>query len=191
METRNSKPEVPNSNIYLTGFMGSGKSTVGPLVARRLGAHFADLDDVIAGRVGQPVPVIFEKEGEACFRECEAEALRAVSEANGQAVIATGGGTLVREENLRRALQSGSVVYLRAPARVLAERLRDTAAERPLLQSGDRGRPLAGAALTRRIEALLAERRPFYERAHATVDTVDASPKETVRAVVNALRIST
>lgn len=181
------KNQRPKTKIYLTGFMGSGKSTVGPMVAQRLGARFVDLDDVIAERAGRSIPAIFAAEGEAGFREREAEALEAVSRAEGAAVIATGGGTLTREENLQRALRTGFVVYLRAPARVLAERLCAAAARRPLLQDED-GQPLAGAALARRIERLLAERRSFYERAHAAVDTADATPEETAQAVAERLR---
>ena len=175
--------DSPNPQIYLTGFMGSGKSTVGPLVGARLGRRFLDLDDLIAERAGRAIPAIFEAEGEAGFRRREADALRAVSREDGRVVVATGGGTLVQEENLERARASGTVVYLHAPAAVLAERLRDTAAERPLLQSEEDGTPLAGAALTRRIETLLAERRPCYERAHRTVDTAEASPEATAEAV--------
>lgn len=179
--------DSPNPQIYLTGFMGSGKSTVGPLVGARLGRRFLDLDDLIAERAGRAIPAIFEAEGEAGFRRREADALRAVSREDGRAVVATGGGTLVQEENLERARASGTVVYLHAPAAVLTERLRDTAAERPLLQS-EGGRPLAGAALARRIETLLAERRPFYQHAHVTIDTAEAPPEATAEAVIDALR---
>ncbi|PSQ80834.1 MAG: shikimate kinase [Bacteroidetes bacterium QS_8_68_15] len=183
MDSPTPNPEPRNAPIYLTGFMGSGKSTVGPLAAVRLGWRFLDLDELIAERAGRPIPAIFAAEGEAGFRRREAEALRAVSREERDAVVATGGGTLVQPENLKRARASGTVVYLRAPAAVLAERLADAAAERPLLQSEEDGTPLAGAALTRRIETLLAERRPCYERAHRTVDTAEASPEATAEAV--------
>lgn len=182
----NSKLQTTQAKVYLTGFMGSGKSTVGPLVAERLGWHFLDLDDVITERAGRPIPAIFAEEGEGGFRQREAEALRAAGE-EAQTVVATGGGTLVQEENLRHALRTGLVVYLRASPAVLAERLRSAAAERPLLQ-GTAGQPLTGAALTQRIETLLAERRRFYERAHATVDAARVQPKETAEAVVEVVR---
>ncbi|PSQ99495.1 MAG: shikimate kinase [Bacteroidetes bacterium QS_9_68_14] len=182
-----SKTQNPKSKVYLTGFMGSGKSTVGPRVARRRGARFVDLDNVIAERAGRAIPAIFEAEGEAGFRKREAAALRAVSKQASAQVVATGGGTLVQEENLQRALGSGVIVYLRAPAATLADRLREAAARRPLLQ-GEGGQPLAGAALTRRIEALLSERQRFYERAHVTVDTAEATPEESAEAVVEAAR---
>lgn len=183
MKTKNQKPKP---KVYLTGFMGSGKSTAGPLVARRLGWRFLDLDDVIAERAGRSIPELFEDGGEKDFRRREAEALRRVSEEAGEAVVATGGGALVPEENRRRARQSGLVVYLRAPARVLAERLAREAAERPLLQDED-GKPLAGAALTRRIERLLSERRRFYEQAPLAVDTADASPEETAAIIAEVV----
>ena len=175
------------SKIYLTGFMGSGKSTAGSLAATRLGARFLDLDDIIAERAGRALPVIFEEEGEAGFRRREAQALQSVSESDGRVVVATGGGALVQEENLRHALEDGTVVYLRAPAEVLAARLEPAAAGRPLLQDED-GCPLAGVALTRRIEALLDARHPFYERAHHTVDTGEVTPQETAGALARAVR---
>ena len=88
--------DSPNPQIYLTGFMGSGKSTVGPLVGARLGRRFLDLDDLIAERAGRAIPAIFEAEGEAGFRRREADALRAVSREDGRAVVATGGGCSCR-----------------------------------------------------------------------------------------------
>ena len=175
------------SKIYLTGFMGSGKSTVGPLVAQRLGWRFLDLDDVIAERAGQPIPAIFERGGEAEFRRREIEALREVAKRSSEVVVATGGGALTQAENMKCARGSGFVVYLQAPTNVLAERLRGTAAERPLLQ-GEGGVALTGGALIQHIESLLAERRPCYEQAHGTVPTAANTPAETAAEVVRMLR---
>ena len=182
-----SKIDKPVSKIYLTGFMGSGKSTVAPLVARRLGWRFLDLDAVIEEQAGHSISAIFASEGEAGFRRREAEALRQVSEASSEDVVATGGGALVREENLQRALGSGLVVYLQAPAKVLAARLEGEAAERPLLQEAG-GQPLAGTALVRHLEAMLAQRRPFYQRAHVMIETARQTPQEAAGAVATALR---
>lgn len=167
--------------------MGSGKSTVGPLVAESLCARFVDLDEVIVERAGRSIPAIFEEEGEAGFRRREAEALQAVSREAGTVIVATGGGTLVQEENLQHALRSGTIVYLRTPAATLAGRLEAEAPKRPLLQAED-GQPLSGQALAHRIEHLLAGRRSFYERAHLTVRTDARTPRETAAAVAKHLR---
>ena len=182
------QPQVQKllSKIYLTGFMGSGKSTVGPLVAQRLGWRFLDLDDVIVEQAGQPIPAIFEEGGEAEFRRRETDALREVAKMSSGAVVATGGGTLTQAENMERARNSGFVVYLQAPVDVLAGRLRGTAAERPLLQ-GEGGNALTGPALIQHIESLLAERRPCYEQAHGTVPTAANTPAETAAEVVRML----
>ena len=153
--------------VYLTGFMASGKSTVGPLVADRLGYRFADLDWLIEARAGRTIPALFASGGEAAFRKAEAEALAETTRGEG-VVVATGGGALVDPANLRTARAAGTVVWLRASVPVTLARLGD-AAGRPLLH--DRaGRPLAGDALALRVRRLLADREPFYAQADLAVD---------------------
>ena len=175
---------MPPLRIYLTGFMGSGKSTVGPRLATALGYSFIDLDEAIEHRAGRPIRQLFAEEGEAAFRQLERELLRETT-VREHLVVALGGGALTFEENLRLALGAGRVVYLRASADVLARRLRSGRAVRPLLL-GDDGRPLSDADLRARIEAMLERRAPFYERAHLAVDAGRA-PDVTVRAIVDAL----
>lgn len=174
------------SKIYLTGFMGSGKSTVGPLVADRLGWGFLDLDAWIEERAGKPIPAVFAEKGEAHFRAMEAEVLRATTGGE-HLVVALGGGALTDEDNLRLAKTNGAVVYLRAAPAELARRLKGTADERPLLQDED-GRPLSDEERHQRIRQLLDKRAPYYEQAHATVDTDAQSVDETAKAVIDALR---
>src|SRR4051812_23973084 len=163
--------------IFLIGFMGTGKSTVGRLLAAEIGFAFTDLDDVITRAAGRSVPQIFASEGEAGFRAREEAAVRAAA-AMRRTVIATGGGAACREANLAAMLAAGRVVALSAPP---AEVLRRTGggAGRPLLQG--KGDPEAVAA------ALLAEREPFYARAHVRVDTVGKAPAEVAREVLRAL----
>ncbi len=175
----------PTSNIYLTGFMACGKSTVGPLLARRLGYVFVDLDDEIEARVGKTIPALFEEVGEAGFRRREAEALRATA-ARERVVVALGGGALADEKNLRWVLRNGFVVYLEVSSGELARRLRSTGGERPMLLD-ETGAPLSEATLHGRIEALLAQRRSFYEQAHIVV-AADRWPEEVVAATVRALQ---
>ena len=153
--------------IYLTGFMASGKSTAGPLVAKELDLHFIDLDDVIEAEAGQSIPSIFEAQGESAFRRLESEALRATRD--GAGVVALGGGALVDADNLAFAKSHGTVVYLRVPVDELVRRLRDTAGERPLLLD-DTGTPLSDDDLRAKIDRMLTDRRPYYEQAHLTVN---------------------
>jgi shikimate kinase len=169
--------------VYLTGFMGSGKSTVGPLVADRLGYRFVDLDWMIEAREGRTVSNLFA-EGEAVFRAAEAEALAESTRGDGL-VVATGGGTLLAPANLHRARSAGVVVWLRATPEVTVRRLAD-ASGRPLLADA-RGVPLQGPALEGRIRTLMAAREPGYARADLTVGA-QGPPDVVAREVVQAVR---
>ena len=158
-------PDVP---IFLIGFMGSGKTTVGGLLAERLGWSFADLDDLIVRSAGLTVAEIFAREGEEGFRRRETEAVRAAA-AGRRSVVATGGGAACREENLELMLASGRVVALAVSA-AEAVRRTGTRSGRPLLDgSAD---PLAAET------ALLSVRQPFYARAHLRVETDRRTPAE-------------
>ena len=173
---------VPPS-VYLTGFMGSGKSTVGPLVADLLGYKFVDLDWLVEAREGRTVADLFA-EGEPAFRAAEARAL-AESTRRGGLVVATGGGTLLDAANLRRARAAGAVVWLRASPAVTLDRLADTSG-RPLLTDAT-GAPLRGEALAARVRELLAVRAPVYARAGLAVDA-DGAPAAVARDVAETLR---
>ncbi|MEM8600936.1 MAG: shikimate kinase [Bacteroidota bacterium] len=168
---------MPRANVYLTGFMGSGKSTVGPLLAAKLDAAFVDLDASIERTMGVPLTALFANHGEAAFRRAERAALRATTERYGL-VVAAGGGALLDEAAYRLAASAGTIVYLRMPIPVLAERLAPEAAARPLLHD-PAGHPLAGEPLADRISALLAQREAAYERADVIVQA-DALPAATV-----------
>ena len=164
--------------IFLIGFMGTGKSTVGRLLAAEIGFAFTDLDDVITRAAGHSVAQIFASEGEVGFRAREEQAVRAAT-AMRRTVIATGGGAACREANLAAMLAAGPVVALSAtPAEVI--RRTGTGPGRPLLHG--KADPEGVAA------ALLAEREPFYARAHQRVDTVGKAPAEVAREIVTGLR---
>ncbi|MES3629435.1 MAG: shikimate kinase [Longimonas sp.] len=157
--------------VYLTGFMGCGKSTVGRRLASRLDMPFVDTDDWIEKQIGMRIPEYFAEAGEAAFREQERNALEATA-AHPHAVVATGGGMLVDEARMQRAKELGTVVYLQVDVDTLYKRLAPEAASRPLLWDDD-GTPLQGTALRRHIADLLAWRAPAYERAHLQVDATD------------------
>ena len=177
-------PMTVPTRIYLTGFMGSGKSTLGPRLADRLGYDFVDLDRDIERAVGGTVQAIFANRGEEAFRRLETERLRAVSHAD-RMVIALGGGAVTREENLHFTKAQGRLIYLRMTPRHLADRLEKRAASRPMLH--EEGRPLSGASLRKRIAALLAQRESFYEQADIVLDVGKRSLESAVSMAMEAL----
>jgi 3-dehydroquinate synthase len=155
------------NNLVLTGFMGTGKTTTGRILAKRLGVAFVDTDDEIERRAGMSVSRIFDTAGETAFRELEREVLRETLSGRGQ-VIATGGGTLVPESN-RALARTAAIMCLTADPEAIRTRLKG-AADRPLLRTPE--------ALYR----LLAEREAVYSQ-FAQVDTTDLEPEETADEV--------
>jgi shikimate kinase len=154
--------------VYLTGFMASGKSTVGPRVASRLGQPFLDLDHLIAVQDGRSIPEMFAEEGEAYFRARETEALYTTAETD-DLVVALGGGAHGDDDTRAFAQEHGLVVCLEVSPATVLERAGDEAEERPLLQNDD-GTPLAEPEMRERIEQMLDERRPTYGEASHTID---------------------
>ncbi|MBX6377085.1 MAG: 3-dehydroquinate synthase, partial [Clostridia bacterium] len=159
-----------NGNVVLVGFMGSGKTTVGRILAERLGARFVDTDALVEEMAGKPIAALFAEDGEEAFRRLEAEAVRRVAVEGGQ-VIATGGGVPVDPANVERLAAKGVLVFLEAsPASVLARLGPDATGGRPLLAGGDAGE---------RARSLLEARRPAYARADGLVAT-DGVPPDAV-----------
>lgn len=152
-------------NVVLTGFMGTGKTTVGRLLAELLGFDFVDTDQIIEADNG-PIPVIFAEQGEDTFREIEAQVAATLADRTGM-VIATGGRLMLDPENAAVLGASGRVFCLTAPVEVILDRVvGDGTAHRPLLDSDDP----AG-----RIRALLIEREAAYA-AFESVETTERSP---------------
>jgi shikimate kinase len=156
------------TNVFLIGYRGSGKTATARLLAERLGWTWSDADAVLEARHGRTIRQIFADEGEAGFRDKEAEVLADLA-AGARQVIATGGGVILRAEN-RALLRRGLVVWLTAPAPVLWQRLQEDATTR------DRRPALAGGGLEE-IEQLLAARQPHYAAcADLVVDTTQREP---------------
>lgn len=152
-------------NIFLVGLMGAGKTSVGKLLAKRLGKTFCDCDHEIERTTGVKVALIFEIEGEAGFRAREEKALAELV-GRQDIVLATGGGAVLSAENRKRLSENGVVVYLRAAAADLWARTRHDK-NRPLLNIAD---PLF------RLQQLYDERDPLYRAvADIVVDTGDQS----------------
>jgi shikimate kinase len=160
--------------------MGTGKSAVGPLVARALGYTYVDLDREIEQAAGMSVAKIFAARGEPAFRALEAEALSQVSRRE-RCVVATGGGIVLSAANRRLLARTGHVVCLTASPAAIIRRTARTRQRRPLLD------PKAGD-LTATVRSLLAERAPFYRECHHMVDTT-GRPVAAVAREVAALHL--
>jgi shikimate kinase len=137
--------------------MGSGKSVVGALVAKRIQASFHDLDRMIEDEAGMPIPAIFANGGEAAFRAFESQILPGALEPG--SVVALGGGSLMDDANWRLVAATSSTVYLEVPFDTMWERIRKLS-----------GRPLASGRSRKEVLALFERRRPRYEQALHRVD---------------------
>lgn len=166
-------------NIYLIGFMGVGKSTVGKILAERLKRDFYDTDELIEACAGCSIPEIFARWGEPRFRELEEEAVAEVANRNGL-VVALGGGAPLREENWRLISRSGVTVYLKEAEEVLFFRLMEDSG-RPLLAS------LKGSERLARIRELLSAREPYYLRSDIVVECRGRPPREIAEEILGRL----
>jgi shikimate kinase len=162
------------NNIYLVGLMGSGKTTIGRALARRMGRRFFDSDHEIEHRTGVRIPVIFEHEGEAGFRKREAQTISELTQ-DVAIVLATGGGAILNPENREAMRSTGWVVYLDVPIHILLERTRHDS-NRPLLQVADP---------KERLTALRTQRDPLYREIADLV--IDGSRSNSNSAVAKVL----
>lgn len=154
--------------------MGSGKSSIGRLLAPSLGLPFIDLDQYIEQQQGLSVPALFESLGEAAFRDLERAALRTVAQ-GAPAVVATGGGAPCYFDNMSIMKAAGKTLYLKTSPEALALRLRPELGTRPLLNGQD------AQSLPGFIAGLLAKRAPFYEQADIVVLTDGQTKYDVVR----------
>ena len=172
------KSMVTRENIVLTGFMGSGKSAVGRLVAKRLRFQFVDTDQLVVKRAGMPIAGIFAEHGEEHFRDLETAALESLGESR-RCVIATGGGVVVKERNRAILKALGFVVWLTASEEVIFNRVARND-KRPLLQTENPRETIA---------KLLAARRPLYEgAADLMLDTTTFTHDAAADAVIAVAR---
>ncbi len=170
------KERLSGRSIYLIGMMGSGKTSTGRPLAKRLGYGFVDADAVIEQVAGCTIPEIFQRDGEEGFRLIESQVLNAISQRH-SLVVATGGGVVTKPENWGQ-LHSGIVVWLDVDQAKLIERLRNDSTQRPLLQQPD---PEAA------LENLLQQRRPLYGEADLTVVINDETPDDVADGILQLL----
>lgn len=169
------KPIAPDgSPIFLVGFMGAGKTTVGRELARHLGYDFIDLDELIAAQIGKSIPEIFAELGETEFRRLESAAIQSCSDLV-RCVVALGGGAYVREGNRRLVRAIGKTVWLECPLETCLERI-----------GGDESRPLLGDV--DQMRHLLAQRRASYAEADYVIGSGELTPEELVQRIVTILR---
>lgn len=161
------------ARVLLVGFMGTGKTAVGELLAKRLGYSFIDLDQRVTESCGMTISEIFAKKGEPFFRKAEKGQLQEVLKQE-SVVVATGGGAVIDPENRRLMKRAGVVVLLTARPEVILKRIGPMKG-RPLLEGGNK---LAT------IQKLLGERESFYREAMMTVDTSDNTIEETVQELL-------
>jgi shikimate kinase len=164
-------------NIFLVGMMGAGKTTIGKVLARKLGRTFLDTDHEIVRRTGVAIPVIFDIEGESGFRARERQVLEEVARMENM-VVATGGGIVLQEANRETLKSHGTIIYLRANADDLWRRTRH-----------DRNRPLLQTSNPQEVlRDLYDQRDPLYrEVAHITVDTSSQSVQQLANVLLQKL----
>jgi len=172
--------QAMQGKIILTGFMATGKTTTGKAVARRLRWRFVDSDREIVARAGKPIPEIFSEDGEAHFRRLEREVIAELAADPNPAVIASGGGALLDDDNYRALSKAGVIVCLSARPEIISKRVRRSEQLRPKLMESKK--PLDEA-----IAELMAARSKAYAKAEITIDTSDLSIREVAERVLEAV----
>jgi len=163
-------------NIYLVGFMGTGKTAIGKILAKSLGKDFVEMDEVIEQKEGRPIVDIFKDPGESHFRKLEKKLLVELSQKT-DLVVSCGGGLICDDQNLKILKESGTVFNLKSSPQKIYERTKKYA-HRPLLNVTD---PV------KQIEELLKKREPYYSQAHYTIESEEQSPQEVAQDIIKIL----
>lgn len=164
-------------NIFLTGFMGAGKTSIGKQLALELDIDCYDTDEIIAAAARMSIRKLFLTKGEPFFRQMESELLKLLGEKPpGSCIVSTGGGAVLREENRSAMRKNGVIILLKVTAEEIGRRI-----------NGDKNRPLLMTAdLMKSVEELLEKRRPFYSKADLVIETSELTISETVSKVIKA-----
>ncbi|MFO7952363.1 MAG: shikimate kinase [Bacillota bacterium] len=173
------KKNVEAKQVILTGFMGTGKSVVGELLASAMKRDFIDTDKLVEKNTGLSVPEIFKRYGETYFRDRESEAVESLKQyPRGSLVVSTGGGIVLREKNREILQDIGMVILLTASPDEIVRRTGETA-DRPLL-SGDHP--------NQKVASLLEEREEHYRHCEVRIDTTGLAPLQVARKIMGYLR---
>ena len=180
--------ETPKTiaNYFLTGFTASGKTSVGRLLSRLTEMPFVDLDELITGRTGKPIPVLFQDLGEEQYRLFEASLLEELTAESGR-IIALGAGTIVFPPSRELIQRHGILIYLDVLPQILFERIR-LSEKKVLFCLPQDPLPLEDDVLFRRIQTLYEQRRPFYLSADITIAASELPPEEVVQKILFALQ---
>lgn len=174
---------MDNKRIYITGFMGAGKSAVGKRLADKLRFNFFDLDKLIEQKFGMAVTLLFEEYGEDHFRKLERECLQMLANENKDFICALGGGALMNGDCLNIIKNSGILVYLNVKESILISRLKNKT-KRPLLLNSD-GTVKSEEELKTLINSMLAQRKPIYGQADLSILIKEERPLEIVASLVH------
>ncbi len=173
------------SLIFLTGFMGSGKSTIGPILANTLGYEYIDVDKFIENKVKKRIVDIFSIEGEQAFRNLERLTLQELIKFN-HCVIALGGGTIANEDNFQLVSKNGILIYLKISPEEVIQRVKHRD-DRPMLKDAN-GKQLSQPEMKQRIIELLERREPFYTRADVTIACDNMRIGVTIDEIIKNIR---
>ena len=161
--------------VYLCGFMGCGKTTVGKILAEKLGTDFYDMDEYIVEREKMKIPQIFAEKGEKYFRETETAAIKELAEKKG--IIACGGGAMLKKENAEIAAENGIAVYIDVPFEVCYGRI-----------SGDRNRPIVMSNTKEELEFIYDSRIPLYRENSAITVSGDGTAEEIADRILTEIK---
>lgn len=172
---------MKNKHVFLNGFMGAGKSKIGPILAQKMKINFYDLDKIIEQYCNLSIFDIFESEGEESFRKKEQAILFQLIREHKSSVIALGGGALINDFNLRQVQKTGTVIYIKSNPKAILDRVKHTS-KRPLLNiSRDEN---FEANMLKRIEELLNERKHIYESADVIIERDGLEPDQVAEMIL-------
>lgn len=163
-------------NIVLTGFMCSGKTTIGKMVAKKIGYRFIDTDEYIENKTKMQISEIFEKYGEEKFREIESQCIKELSDIGG-CVIATGGGVVLNAQNMENLKKNGVVFYLSTKPETILKRS-DAIKKRPLIKNS------SADEIIKKMES----RKPFYQNNHFQIETDLLAPMQVSMQIIKSYK---
>lgn len=176
---------MENTRIFLVGFMASGKSRIGKMLANKLQYVFADADDYIEAKAELTIPQIFETYGETYFRNLERECLQELLQKE-KTVVSTGGGMACHFNNMAQMNKKGRTVFLEVPSPIIVSRLLQAKNTRPLVAQFENDKE----ALLQFVESKLEERRPFYQQAHLTIPCKMLTPTKIVKLLDESIIVN-